>query len=287
VNPAPSSYAFIAAAKAGGGDLGKLVHAFTGAVWRDMRDIAEDDEIAPVWRKPGFDPGLAGMAMLQGAEEYARNLEDAVSAGVFGAPFYIVDGTEKFWGQDRIDDLDLHLGQAVREGIAVWGPEGAPQVFLLHCTLAHGGAWKNWRGILSDRFRLIAPDMVGTGRGPPGDRTRDFHDQARNRRSRSCRRGRCISSATVSARRSPCASPSRAPERVASLTLYRAGSFRGCAGRGRERRAQCRDAGPDVADDRGGRHRAGRAVFLSVWGSGRISTGCPRPRRRAWPSRCG
>ncbi|MCU4654915.1 2-hydroxychromene-2-carboxylate isomerase [Roseibacterium sp. SDUM158016] len=109
VNPAPSSYAFIAAEKAGGGDLGKLVQAFGGAVWRDKRDIAEDAVIADCLQEAGFDPGLAGMAMLQGAEQYARNLEDAVSAGVFGAPFYIVDGTEKFWGQDRIDDLDLFL----------------------------------------------------------------------------------------------------------------------------------------------------------------------------------
>jgi 2-hydroxychromene-2-carboxylate isomerase len=110
VNPAPSSYALIAAAKAGGGDMGKLVHAFTGAVWRDMRNIAEDDEIRACLEEAGFDPALAGMAMLQGAEEYARNLEDAVGAGVFGAPFYIVDGTEKFWGQDRIGDLDAYLG---------------------------------------------------------------------------------------------------------------------------------------------------------------------------------
>jgi 2-hydroxychromene-2-carboxylate isomerase len=109
VNPAPSSYAFIAAAKAGGGDLGALVHAFTGAVWRDMRDIAQDDEIAACLDEAGFDPGLAGMGMLAGAEEYTRNLEDAVNAGAFGAPFYIVDGVERFWGQDRIDDLDLHL----------------------------------------------------------------------------------------------------------------------------------------------------------------------------------
>lgn len=28
--------------------------------------------------------------------------------GVFGAPFYIV-GDERFWGQDRLGDLDLHL----------------------------------------------------------------------------------------------------------------------------------------------------------------------------------
>ncbi len=57
----------------------------------------------------GFDPALADRGMLEGAEEYARNLEEAVSAGAFGAPFYIVDGTEHFWGQDRIEDLDLFL----------------------------------------------------------------------------------------------------------------------------------------------------------------------------------
>ncbi|NKX44249.1 2-hydroxychromene-2-carboxylate isomerase [Roseicyclus persicicus] len=109
VNAAPSSYAFIAAIGAGGGDLGQLVHEFTGAVWRDRRDIAEDDVIADCLAAAGFDRGLAGMAMLAGADQYVRNSEEAVTAGVFGAPFYIVDGTEKFWGQDRIEDLDLFL----------------------------------------------------------------------------------------------------------------------------------------------------------------------------------
>jgi 2-hydroxychromene-2-carboxylate isomerase len=109
VNAAPSSYAFIAAEKAGGGDLGALVHAFTGAVWRDVRDIAEDEVIADCLVQAGFDPGLAGMGMLAGAEQYTRNQEDAVLAGVFGAPFYIVDGVHKLWGQDRIEDLDLVL----------------------------------------------------------------------------------------------------------------------------------------------------------------------------------
>lgn len=109
VNAAPSSYAFIVAMRAGGGDPGALVHALTGAVWRDRRDIAEDEVIADCLAEAGFDRGLAGMAMLAGADEYVRNTEQAVLAGVFGAPFYIVDGTEKFWGQDRIEDLDLFL----------------------------------------------------------------------------------------------------------------------------------------------------------------------------------
>ena len=39
----------------------------------------------------------------------AKNTEDAVTAGVFGAPFYITDKDQRFWGQDRLDDLDLVL----------------------------------------------------------------------------------------------------------------------------------------------------------------------------------
>jgi 2-hydroxychromene-2-carboxylate isomerase len=108
-NPAPSSYAFIAAAKAGGGDLGQLVHAITRACWADEKNIAEDDVIRDALAEAGFDPALADSGMMAGAEQYARNLEDAVAAGAFGAPFYIVDGTEHFWGQDRIDDLDRYL----------------------------------------------------------------------------------------------------------------------------------------------------------------------------------
>jgi 2-hydroxychromene-2-carboxylate isomerase len=46
---------------------------------------------------------------LSGAETYATNLEEAVAAGVFGAPFYVVDSGQSFWGQDRLEDLDLHL----------------------------------------------------------------------------------------------------------------------------------------------------------------------------------
>lgn len=108
-NMAPSSYAVIAAQNAGGGDLGKLVHAFTRAVWSEEKNIAEDDVIRACLTEAGFDPSLAESGLLVGAETYAQNLEDAVNAGAFGAPFYVVDDGARFWGQDRLDDLDLHL----------------------------------------------------------------------------------------------------------------------------------------------------------------------------------
>ena len=47
--------------------------------------------------------------MLSGAETYAQNLEDAVSHGVFGAPFYVLQDGSEFWGQDRLADLEAYL----------------------------------------------------------------------------------------------------------------------------------------------------------------------------------
>ena len=108
-NSAPSSYAIIAAQNEGGGDLAGLVHGVTRAVWREEKNIAEDDVIRAALTAAGFDPSLADRGLLSGAEEYADNLEAAVEAGVFGAPFYVVDGATHFWGQDRLDDLALHL----------------------------------------------------------------------------------------------------------------------------------------------------------------------------------
>ena len=109
-NPAPSSYAFIAAQSAGGGDLGALVQAFTRACWAGEKDIAQDDVIRECLSQAGFDPALADSGLLAGAETYTRNLEEAVERGVFGAPFYITEDDQRFWGQDRLDDLDAHLG---------------------------------------------------------------------------------------------------------------------------------------------------------------------------------
>lgn len=110
VNMAPSSYAIIAAQQAGGGDLGGLVQSVLRAVWAEDRDIADDPVIRDLLERNGFDPALADKGLFIGAETYGRNLDQAVEAGVFGAPFYILRETgQRFWGQDRLDFLDRHL----------------------------------------------------------------------------------------------------------------------------------------------------------------------------------
>lgn len=108
-NPAPSSYAIIAAQEAGA-DVGPLVRAFLRAVWAEDRDIADDAVIRDILHAQGFDPKLADSGLFVGAETYGRNLERAVEAGAFGLPFYIVqESGERFWGQDRLEFLDRHL----------------------------------------------------------------------------------------------------------------------------------------------------------------------------------
>ncbi len=108
-NAAPSSYAVIAAIKDGSGDVGKLCHSILRACWAEEKDIAEDAVIRECLERAGFDPNLADSGLLVGAETYAANLEEAVDRGVFGAPFYITPDDQRFWGQDRLDDLDRHL----------------------------------------------------------------------------------------------------------------------------------------------------------------------------------
>ncbi|MFK7752660.1 MAG: 2-hydroxychromene-2-carboxylate isomerase [Sedimentitalea sp.] len=108
-NMAPSSYAIIAAQNAGGGDVGALVQHFLRACWVEEKDIAQDDVIADCLTAAGFDPGVADAGLLEGAETYGANLEEAIDRGVFGAPFYITEDGARFWGQDRLTELDAHL----------------------------------------------------------------------------------------------------------------------------------------------------------------------------------
>lgn len=108
-NPAPAAYAIIAAQEAGGGDLDALVQSLLRACWVEDRNIAEDEVITEALAAAGFPRSLAMSGMLTGAELYGRFLEEAVAAGVFGFPFFVVDGSECFWGQDRLDDLDAYL----------------------------------------------------------------------------------------------------------------------------------------------------------------------------------
>ena len=109
-NPVPSCAAIIAAQEAGSGDVGGLAHAFGRACWAEERDIADDAVVAELLEAHGFDPAIAQSGMLSAVETFERNTQDALKAGVFGAPTYVV-GDQIFWGQDRLAYLDAYLAE--------------------------------------------------------------------------------------------------------------------------------------------------------------------------------
>jgi carboxymethylenebutenolidase len=43
-------------------------------------------------------------------ERYEADSSQAIAAGVFGAPSYVIDG-EVFWGQDRLDFVARRLAR--------------------------------------------------------------------------------------------------------------------------------------------------------------------------------
>ncbi len=109
-NPAPSCYALIAAQEAGGGDVGGLARSFLRACWAKDKDVAEDSVVRACLEENGFDAGLADSGLLNGAETFAANTEEAVQRNVFGAPSYLVND-QVFWGQDRLSYLDRYLSE--------------------------------------------------------------------------------------------------------------------------------------------------------------------------------
>ena len=105
---APSCYAIIAAQQSGGGNIGGLCQSILKSCWLDNKDISDDNVIKDALILNGFDPSLTDSGLLEGAETFSRNTEDAINANVFGSPSYVVND-QVFFGQDRLDYLEKYL----------------------------------------------------------------------------------------------------------------------------------------------------------------------------------
>ena|ERR1700733_1073568 len=111
----------IAAINAGYDPDAFMRKAFSG-IWSEERNLADPDIIIELAAAVGLPPSLLEQGRQETAQlTYETNLQDAINTGVFGAPSYVLDG-EIFWGQDRLDLLDLAL--STRR--AAFIPEAAP-----------------------------------------------------------------------------------------------------------------------------------------------------------------
>lgn len=87
----------------------KLAGAVLAAVWAQERNIADEKVLAELLAEQGLDAKRLEQAWSQTARErYEANTQQAIDAGVFGAPSYVIDG-EIFWGQDRLDFVERKL----------------------------------------------------------------------------------------------------------------------------------------------------------------------------------
>jgi 2-hydroxychromene-2-carboxylate isomerase len=80
------------------------------AYWAEDRNIS-DDAVLRELVGPGADEVLAGTQDPAVKKELLDATEHAVKAGVFGAPTWVVDGKELFWGQDRLQLVERELAR--------------------------------------------------------------------------------------------------------------------------------------------------------------------------------
>jgi 2-hydroxychromene-2-carboxylate isomerase len=100
-------------------DPGRFLGRAFAAVWEQQRNLAEEATLIEIASATGLPAAeLLGLARAEAtAAVYAQNTRDAIAAGAFGSPCYVLDG-EVFWGQDRLELLD----DALASGRAAYRP---------------------------------------------------------------------------------------------------------------------------------------------------------------------
>ena len=79
------------------------------AIWAEQRNVADPAVLSALLAEAGLPASLADRAADPAiAARYAAYTAEALAAGVFGAPSYVVAG-ELFWGQDRLDFVERRL----------------------------------------------------------------------------------------------------------------------------------------------------------------------------------
>lgn len=82
------------------------------AAWAEDRDLGRPEVVAEVLRAAGLDPGLVAAADGDAPRRRLRTHTDrARDLGIHGVPTFVVDG-ERFWGQDRLDQVAAALRAA-------------------------------------------------------------------------------------------------------------------------------------------------------------------------------
>ena len=101
----------VIAAKLLGKDAHRLSLEFGRAIWEREETLADPATLASAAGRAGLDVATlrAGPPDAELDALYEQFTQEAVTAGVFGAPSFVLPSGEIFWGQDRLDLLERAL----------------------------------------------------------------------------------------------------------------------------------------------------------------------------------
>jgi len=102
----------VIAAKLQGKDAHRLATELGRAIWERDEPIAELEVIDAAAKRAGIDAAAtraAGPADAELDRLHDQYTQEALAAGVFGAPSYVLPSGEFFWGQDRLEMLERAL----------------------------------------------------------------------------------------------------------------------------------------------------------------------------------
>jgi 2-hydroxychromene-2-carboxylate isomerase len=102
----------VIAAKLQGKDAHRLATEFGRAIWELDEPLGEPAVMAAAAKRAGLDIAAVRTAAPSDAELdrlYEQYTQEALAAGVFGAPSYVLPSGEFFWGQDRLEMLERAL----------------------------------------------------------------------------------------------------------------------------------------------------------------------------------
>ena len=98
-------------------EKGKLIPFARGcfkAYWSDLRDVSQPDVIAEVCRGAGLNPDeiLARSSVQDIKDKLRANTDDVIARGGFGSPTMFVNGSDMYFGNDRLPLVEAALMRA-------------------------------------------------------------------------------------------------------------------------------------------------------------------------------
>jgi 2-hydroxychromene-2-carboxylate isomerase len=102
----------VIAAKLQGKDAHRLATEFGRAIWELDEPLGEPAVMAAAAKRAGLDADAlraGGPSDAELDQLYEQYTQEALAAGVFGAPSYVLPSGEFFWGQDRLEMLERAL----------------------------------------------------------------------------------------------------------------------------------------------------------------------------------